>query len=256
MEENVRSWKISHGLATSFWAKDSNEIPFAFPGNPETDCKLNPSEHKLSNVYLFGEYQTMPSSSPGSMTRKEYSSGVIYGFRQKDLHPKHIISPNLITQIPAEMTANNGMKNFQVIPEDITGQNVMKTRESSAYLLYDILALENTTYYGKIRLYLCFKGSLNHTRNMLIKQIEKDKNGHFGLTGSIPITLKEGRNQIKFVYDSNYNLNELFIDRVEIIPEKIEITIGSNGQITFTTYLDGRLEAKATNPGPLDPDGR
>ena len=273
---NVRDKYAAHGLVTSFLGKDSNGNLYPPPPDaPELTCSLNPENHKLSSLHLFGVYDA--KSQRG---QKEISSGLICGFRQIDLHPKHTISRNLITQIPAEMTADKGFKDFQVIPEDITGQNVMKARKSGAYLLYDIFGLENTTYHGKVRLYLCFKGSLNYTSKILIKQIEKDKNGkpietelgsltlssttannenvkgkngYFALTGSIPITLKEGRSQIKFVHDSNYNLHELFIDRVEIIPEKVETTIsGQEGAISLTVGSDGVLKATVVKAGFLD----
>lgn len=286
MKEYDTRFKISDKGKEKKWFPSSHIIPLDFVGaccHPEMGvlnniymgnslldispsdkpCSINPQNHKLSSIHLFGKF------IQSGVSALMQSSGLICGFRQKELSPKHLVSPNQITQIPTEMTANNGYRNFSAEFENITGQNVMTAKMNNAYLLYNVFGIENATYQGKIRLYLSFKGTENSSisievcndptdvnpewkiTSIPLESTEKNPNaikgkqGFYILTKSVDIDLTMGRNTIKLVYNNSNNINnQVYIDRIEIIPEKIKTNIAAHQRgVTFTTHMDGKLEA-------------
>ncbi|HHQ2899350.1 TPA: insecticidal delta-endotoxin Cry8Ea1 family protein [Bacillus cereus] len=273
-----------HGLVNNFYA-GSSMVAFS---SEKIKCKINPDKHKLSSLTLLGAFKTwhdpgFPYESYGYM-----STGLICGFRQSDLNPKHILSSSLITQIPAEMNANNGNKGFRNISENITGQNVMCARTNGSYLEYDVFGIENATTHCEIRLYLSYGGNRNSSIDIAVSHLEpnplgcewqmgkeqkkgnipleisalvensiRGMNGYYSLTKKVPIILTEGRNKIKLAFKSDNDLNTVMIDRIEIIPVKIETEIsGANGKVIFTVHQNGKLEATAMEEnGEIPIDG-
>ncbi|MEN8648223.1 insecticidal delta-endotoxin Cry8Ea1 family protein [Bacillus toyonensis] len=269
-----------HGLVNNFYAGSSM---VAFP--PEKiKCKINPDKHKLSSVTLLGTFKTWhqvdwPLESYGFI-----SSGLICGFRQSDLNPKHILSSSLITQIPAEMNANNGRKGFRNVSENITGQNVMRAQTNGSYLEYDVFGIENATTHCEIRLYLSYGGNRNSSIDIAVSHLEPNSpgcewhmgkeqkignipldisalvensirgmNGYYSLTKKVPIIFGKGRSKIKLAFKSDNDLNTVMIDRIEIIPVKTETEIsGKNGKVFFTVHQNGKLEAEAMGDIAID----
>lgn len=259
--EFVKANCTKRGAFNKFSGKYSNGLINSFPtADSPSDCYISPKKHKLSSARLFGKYTRGENLS--------VSSGIICGFRQKELNPKHILSAQFITQVPAEMHGDKGIKEFRTKNEIINGQNAMYSNiagnTKEAYLRYDIFGFKNETYQCEVRCRLAYKGNDQSTIDILQNEMKRGtisltstesaadsipgKLGSYIVTESIPLTLKEGRNNIKIVYKSNSKDNELFIDRIEFIPVSTSFTIGeTNGKITFTVKPDGTLQAGNTN---------
>ncbi|MEN8648977.1 insecticidal delta-endotoxin Cry8Ea1 family protein [Bacillus toyonensis] len=252
----------ANGLVDYFYGGSSLD---AIPSD-KIKCNIILKNHKLSSVHLFGKFNTEREVSVAP-SESMVSTGLICGFRQRELDPKHIVSPNLITQIPAEMNRNEGIKGFKSLPEDITAQNTMYATTGGSYLEYDIFGFENVTYDCKIRLYLSYKGNAGSSISIqvdgedkgriMLQPTEQNPNaikgskGSYILTEEIDLTFEKEKNIIKLVYNSN-GKNSVCIDRVEIVPVKTKTMIGDKkGQIIFTTHSDGTLEATVMNKGPI-----